>query len=256
MIVRLTGGFANQALMYMFGRSLSIRRNEPVQFHFARSTWDYALEPYNLKIDLAKPTLLNRVYEEPGFAFDSKALEQPSNTYFTGYWQSYKYWTEPETLRQEFTLRESLSALVLGVADQLKNQNSCFVHIRRGDYVSNPVTEAFHGFPGLDYYKQAMDYVREKVANPKFYIFSDDPEWCRQNFQNSISVLTTPGLSQHQDLFLMRNCRHGIGANSTFSWLANWLGEHPERVSIAPKKWFTNPEINTNDLIPEHWIRL
>lgn len=256
MIVRLTGGLSNTLFMYAFGRSLSICRNEPVQFDWCRSTWDFALDAYNIdvKAERCYPSNLKHIYEEPGFAFDSKSLEQPPDTYFKGYWQSPKYFVATESLRAELTLKEKFNALVEGTADALASENSCFVHIRRGDYVSNPVTEAFHGFPGLDYYNQAIGYIQEKIQNPKFYIFSDDPAWCRQNFP--YDVLSLAGASQHEDLYLMRNCRHGIGANSTFSWWANWLGEHPDRVSIAPRKWFTNPDIDTSDLIPSHWTRL
>jgi len=254
LIVRITGGMANQALMYMFGRSLSILRNEPVLYDWRRSTWDFALEPYGIEKTQALPSNLKHMYEEPGFAFDPKALEQPSDTYFQGYWQSWRYLVEPETLRQEWTLKEPLSGLVTGIANQLRNESSCFIHVRRGDYIANPITEAFHGTLGMDYYNQAIEHIKERVQNPQFYIFSDDPNYCEQNF--SYPVLSKKTLDQHQDLFLMRNCRHGIGANSTFSWLANWLGDRSDRISIAPKKWFTNPDIDTSDLIPSHWTRL
>lgn len=254
MIVRLTGGMANQFFMYAFGRSLSLRRNEPVTFEWRRSTWDYALDAYNVNVRQGVVLDPKRIYEEPSFAYDPNVWEQPSDTYFKGYWQSAKYFERPGNLRRELTLKERFGALTEGTADSLASQNSCFIHVRRGDYASNPSTAAFHGFPGLHYYYQAIEYVKEKVQDPVFYLFSDDPLWCMQNFP--YPVFSVVGGNQHEDLYLMRNCRHGIGANSTFSWWANWLGEHPDRVSIAPKKWFTDETINTNDLIPENWIRL
>lgn len=252
MIVRLTGGLANQLFMWSFGRSLSLLHNKPVQYHWCRSTWDYALDAYDIKVDLVKPQPVRRVYTEASFSYDCKALEQPADSYFIGYWQSAGYFLDPLGLRKQIQLKNAPSELTQGVADKLKNENSCFIHVRRGDY-TNPGTAAIHGILGMDYYNRAIEYVMEKVQSPKFYVFSDDPEWCSKNFPYPI---IGGKLGPHQDLYLMRDCRHGIGANSTFSWWANWLGNHPDRVSIAPEKWFVNPEINTQDLIPPTWIRL
>lgn len=62
------------------------------------------------------------------------------------------------------------------------------------------------------------------------------------------------------DLELMRNCRHHIIANSTFSWWAAWLNEHAEKIVIAPRIWFNREEgdrYHTDDaLIPGSWLRI
>ncbi len=34
----------------------------------------------------------------------------------------------------------------------------------------------------MDYYEKAIQKIKEEVENPVFYFFSDDPEWCRENF--------------------------------------------------------------------------
>jgi len=57
-------------------------------------------------------------------------------------------------------------------------------------------------------------------------------------------------------MYLMSKCRHGIGANSSFSWWANWLGEYPGRICVAPKKWFVKDDLDTRDLIPDRWVTL
>jgi hypothetical protein len=252
-IVRLTGGLGNQLFMWAFGRSLSLYRNEKVQYDWRRSTWDYALDAYGIEMTQALPPNLRHIYEEPGFAFDSKVFEQPSDTYFRGYWQSEKYFIDPDGLRKEITLKNAPNALSEGVAKELRSIDSVFVHFRRGDY-TNLNTKAFHGVLDLNYYRRAIEYVKSKIDKPEFFIFSDDLEYCREIFP--YTVLSTKGLAQHEDLYLMRNCKHGIGANSTFSWWANWLNENPDKVCIAPERWFVNPEIDTKDLIPSHWIRL
>lgn len=250
MIVRLTGGWGNQAFGYAFGRAISLRRNEPVQFHWGRATRDYALEPYNVKIDLVQPS--GPIYDEPCFTFDSKASEVPPNTYLRGYWQSPKYFEDyVDIIKQELTLKTPLRLEVLKVAEMLRNSNSCFIHVRRGDYL-NLGTKEVHGVLDLSYYHAARAYVRERTDNPQFFVFSDDKDWCGQFMSHPVM----DGFTQDEDLYLMQACRHGIGANSSFSWWANYLGDCPGRISIAPKQWFLKQDLDTKDLIPSHWITI
>jgi len=259
MIVRLTGGLANSMFMYAFGRALALRRNEHVQFHWVRSTWDFALDSYNVIGDLAEPKQVERLYTEASFGFDGKALGQPSNAYLNGYWQSEKYFSDyAYFIRSELTLKIVPPALAIA-GNVLNAEESVFIHVRRGDY-TNPGTSAFHGNLGMDYYTRAIEYVREKVQNPKFYVFSDDPEYCKALFPD-FEIVSTKHMSQHEDLYLMSECRHGIGANSSFSWWAAWLGDdwagdYPGRVCIFPWKWFADEAIDTKDLIPDRWVRI
>lgn len=260
MIVRLTGGLCNQIFMYAFGRSMSLRRNEPVQFDWRPSPGRdyYALDAYNVKVDLVKkPMQAPFVYIEPGFAFDAKALEQPTGTAFIGYWQSEKYFFKSEIWREELTLQRPMRYAAIRVAEQLRRENSVFIHVRRGDYL-NPGTAAYHGNLGHanlqeGYYKDAIAYITEKVNNPKFVIFSDDPTWCQQNMP--YPVISAQGFNRCEDLYLMSQCRHAILANSSFSWWGAWLGDYSGRICIAPKKWF-NADVDTSTLIPDRWVRL
>ena len=254
MIARLTGGMANQLFMWAFGRSLSLRKNEPVQYHWCRSTWNYALDKFNIKVDLIKPSTASYVYTEPCFNFDPKALEQSSGTYYVGYWQTEKYFYKPDELRKEITLRE-IKPTVQELARRLREESFTFIHVRRGDYL-NPGTAAYHGNLGHaslleGYYKTAIEYMNEKVRYFNPVIFSDDPEWCKQNLPFPVIA----GFEPWEDLYLMSQCRHGIGANSTFSWWGAWLGDYSGRVNIFPKKWF-NADVDTRDIIPKRWVRL
>lgn len=254
MIVRLTGGLANQLFMYAFGRSLSEQRHEPVKFFWARSTWDYALNKFNVWVDLVNAPLHNPIYDEKTFGFDQGVYATPPDTYFRGYWQTEKYFVNTKRLREEMTLR-FIRLEVEELAKRLRGENFTFIHVRRGDYL-NPGTAAYHGNLGHaslteGYYKTAIEYMDEKVNYFNPVVFSDDPAWCKQNLP--FPVIT--GFSHDEDLYLMSQCRHGIGANSTFSWWGAWLGDYPGRVSVFPQKWF-NADADTRDIIPDRWVRL
>ena len=54
----------------------------------------------------------------------------------------------------------------------------------------------------------------------------------------------------------MSLCDHAIIPNSTFGWWGAWLGdEKPDRIVIAPEKWFA-VGLNYSDVIPDRWLKL
>lgn len=256
MIVRLTGGLGNTLYQYAFGKGMEAYYNEPVKFDWRRSTWDYALDEFNVDVKLRTPIGNEQVYDEGCFNFDPQVYLQSKDTYFRGYWQTERYFVNHEKLRQDFTFKNPFRHDVEETARMLRDVNSVSLHIRRADYLS-PGTEAYHGnlghaFMAKGYYTNAIEYIKSKTSNPKFFVFSDDPEWCRQQFPfEVISGLT----NKFEDLYLMSQCHHSIIANSTFSWFGAWLREYPGKIVTAPKKWFNN-DLDTTDIIPTRWTRL
>ena len=57
-----------------------------------------------------------------------------------------------------------------------------------------------------------------------------------------------------QDMYLMSQCKHNIIANSTFSWWGAWLNRNPQKIVVAPNRWFANME-NDEIVLPE-WYRM
>jgi hypothetical protein len=184
--------------------------------------------------------------------------ELPSRCYMEGYWQSEKYFKSvAELIRSEFTFATALNAINEKYAAQIAVSNSISLHVRRGDYASNPRTLAIHGLLPLDYYHRAVDFISQRVPDPTFFIFSDDMNWVRENLRIPHPchfVTCNSAGDSYNDMRLMSMCRHHVIANSSFSWWGAWLNPSEDKIVIAPKRWFT--ERDSSELIPNDWVRL
>lgn len=186
-------------------------------------------------------------YQEPGFQF-KEIKHQTGILKIRGYFQSHKYFDKHRS--------EILKDLnIEDLKSQVKEKYGDFsdfvsIHVRRGDYLS---LSDYHYNLQMDYYKKAIQSFDE---NTSFLIFSNDLEWCKENFNflNSVSFSETE--EDWEDILLMSTCRDNIIANSSFSWWGAWLNTNEQKKVIAPKKWF-GPKYkhnNTKDLIPQNWI--
>lgn len=202
----------------------------------------------------------NIIINEKHFSFDPSVLEAKGNIYLDGYWQSEKYFSAiRDILLREFTIKYEQDYRNMELAKLIRSTESVSIHIRRGDYVHEPVTNQYHGFCSLDYYQKAVNQIVQKIPNCHFYVFSDDPLWVSENFKldyPATLVDHNDASTNYEDLRLMSLCRHNIIANSSFSWWGAWLNSNPEKIVCAPERWFNDPTLDTRDLIPESWIKI
>lgn len=254
MLVRLTGGLGNQLFQWAFGRTTSLKKGWPLQFHWSKSCFDYALDKYAMDIELAEPSQNSLTFDETTFRYDP-TIEGLPDGYYRGYWQSEKYF-DHELVRRELILKQVPGSLTVKLGEYLARHNSVFIHVRRGDYLQ---AADYHGLLGTDYYNSAADYISKHVPGAEFYVFSDDLEWCREHLSGKFKILGFPGSSHDDELYLMSRCEHAIIANSTFSWWGAWLGDaDPEdRIVIAPQRWFGEASgVDGTDIVPERWVRI
>ena len=272
--VKLYGGLGNQMFQYAAGLRLATHHQTKLAidlswFETIGKTADtrrvYELDCFNLS---AQPAgFMNKVFggrsvtiKEKGFRFDPEILSAPANATLDGYWQSYLYFEDAaETIRRDFNFALPPSAPNAAMLNEIAKVTAVSLHVRRGDYITNEAANKFHGTSPLDYYRMAIEYLSARVKNPHFFVFSDDPEWCKANL--TIDFATTyvdhnPPDKGYEDLRLMSHCKHHIVANSSFSWWGAWLNSNPEKIVVAPKIWFLDSSIDTTDLVPTSWKRL
>ena len=270
MTVYLGGGLCNQLFQWIFGRSVSLARNE--ELYFERSSLvgtkrAYGLGAFNFEVKIVDhPT--SGYYGEPTLRYDPGVYTAPANSYFVGNWQTEKYFNVP-VIRKELTLRNPVTDKTKRVIDEiLATPKSAFIHVRRGDYM-DPGPSAFHGNLGMNYYMKAINYIQERVQDVTFFVFSDDHIWCHANFPGfriidhieSKHINTNPNGAgiEHEDLYIMSFCNHAVIPNSSFGWLGAWWGDtQSNRIVIGPKHWFATPRVpgDGDETLPERWVRL
>lgn len=280
---------------YAFGKALSINLNQEV-FYCIDDLSSYALarrfeleSAFNLVVPLANhrdisnvlgswrrvpkirrilARLNNSLLNGPHFITERNFY--PSNNltpgsqggiYFHGYWQGEDFFKPHErVIQKSFQFREGSSNLNQEMMMRIQSGPSIGVHIRRGDYISNPKANAIHGVLDVEYYQAAINSVRKRVSNARLFVFTDDHDWVRaeivSKLDNAECVNINNGSDSFRDMQLMSICEHNIIANSSFSWWSAWLNLNPKKIVIAPQKWFSDELHSDRSLIPASWERM
>lgn len=298
-VVKVRGGMANQMFPYACAKALSLRMGtdlkidarqysdeiEPDIIHsrayclkhfnissslvsdhdllywFDSSFWarvkriHYRFKPYYERIHIIEP-VKNVVYRDPNIYL----LKTQKNIYLQGDFNSYRNFIDYESeIRKEFEFAIEPSAKNKELINEMGQVNSVAIHFRRGIILEG--NSNYLVLP-LEYYLEAIRYIISKVANPSFYLFSDDPGWVKNNIKiDGFPVRVIDHNDQrhnYEDMRLMSTCRHIIMANSGFSWWAAWLGKKDGQIVIAPKHFWKNDsyDVMNSDFYPADWIKM
>ncbi|HAU5639394.1 TPA: alpha-1,2-fucosyltransferase [Citrobacter freundii] len=281
--VRPMGGLGNQ--LFQYAVAYGVARKHSAQLIIDTRFFDnYELHGgfrlYNLNISVSEMTnadlkkfpewkckLLSKfpqvtrffneyIYDKVGDLNEIKS----NDAMLLGYWQNetnfHQYKNELVTIFKPKIISENDNKK----AESILATNSVVIHIRRGDYINNPIAYKHHGVCSLNYYKQAINEMKKNTKNIFFYIFSDDIEWCRENitplFSEYDSFSFVRGETQEVDMWLMSCGKYHIIANSSFSWWGAFLSTNPDQIVIAPTPWFDITQKYTGDPSLPQWIKI
>ena len=140
-------------------------------------------------------------------------------------------------LQEEFTPKEPPRTKNANLYAMIAESESVCVSIRRGDYLNDDFRDSFY-LCTPEYFVEAMKIMKDHVPNAKFFIFSDEPKWCKDNMPFPFECIYESGEDPAwEKLRLMYSCKHFIISNSTFSWWAQYLSRNENKVVIAPSRW-------------------
>jgi len=252
-IIRVIGGLGNQLFIYAFGRSLQLNLNLQVNYDtysgFINDPFKRKFELDNFNTSIKSTSFLNSCYYPlikrskiiTSILFPySKFLEE--NEYFSianlklntkfyrkvflqGYFQNPVYFENiKRELLKELILAKSLSEIASKYLEEINDNNSVGVHIRR---------RGINNIAPLSFYINNIRKLKNELKFSKFFIFSDDIKWCMENIgidESIVFIENTKTLIE--DFWLMKNCKHFIIPNSTFSWWASYLSNYLNKILI------------------------
>ena len=272
--IKLTGGLGNQMFQFATGYAIAKKNDLDLSLDlswFKRRQVHNGFELHKVFDIYSKVSFLNNpasfkeilnkidktfhIFNEPHFHYTRNILNIPKRCFLKGYWQSELYFKDyTHDIKKIFSLNMQLDKKNSLIANDINYNNSISIHIRRGDFLLKKNTE--HYVDLSKYYLKAIEDSSKSFDNPKYFIFSDDPLWVTKNFITNYShtvVNLNHGTKSFLDMYLMSLCKSNILANSSFSWWGAWLNNKENKAVYAPKKWFKDETVCTDNLIPNSW---
>lgn len=276
--IKLTGGLGNQ--MFQFATAYCVAKKKNVDLYLDLSWFnrrnihngfelnnifdifskvsflnnDFSFKKFKFKEFLNKIDMTYHTFNEPHFNYTPEITKLPNHCFLKGYWQSENYFKDYKNeIKKIFTFDKIIDEENLKMIDEISNNNSIAIHIRRGDFLLQKNLN--HHTDLSNYYSNAIREASKNNYNLKFFLFTDDPKWVSKNFNikgEKTVVNINHGKNSYIDMHLMSLCKINIIANSSFSWWGAWLNKSNENI-FAPKNWFNDKSINIDDLIPTSW---
>ena len=288
----LQGGLGNQCFIYAAARAAAVRTGAELVLdgsyfledkiyrrRFALGDFNYAgqrstdvIKPLRFFRKIRYVLLRDRLSRLGNYVCDRRPLmfrPLPANWRGTltvdGYFQSERYFEDvADQILDDFALKDSTWMGQDHLALQIRDaENSVFLHVR--SYKEVPGEEDGRCAMRLvQYYRDAIAHIEGLLQSGRVFVFSDDIEWAKANVLAGIAdrsrlefVFNGADSSQLRDFTLMRLCKHGILADSSFSWWAGWLGEREwQKKGVRPLRLHVNKQVLNADLWPDRWIAI
>lgn len=272
-IVKLMGGLGNQMFQYAVGYKIAKRLNLQLildtNFLEDRTT-GVVYRNFDLSIFKKIKNELNNLPNQQNGCFiineENKQLilsnelkNVKNDIYVDGFFQVYNL--IDDCMKEIFIFDEYENKDCFLIDYESTLQDNVMINVRRGDYVTRPSAKAFHGVLEMDYFNKAIEML--PFIPKKIFVFSDDVEWCFNNFKDDKNVVIKHELAgeKFKDyLQMMSKFSSLIIPNSTFAWWAAWISEKNGTAKniIAPgtSLWFSGSPGKSVGLIPTNWKTL
>jgi hypothetical protein len=290
-IATIQGGLGNQLFCYAAARAAAHRLGCVLRFDLCdyrdNKDREFALERYHIVgrestdqefrpyREMMRHTLKNRIlnkvgyrrrcgkyriFKQNGFGYDPDILSIRPHTLLRGAFQCERFFEDvSEIIRSEFIPKEEPDSVNREISHRICDSNSVCIHVRRTDYITDARYANIIRPCSIAYYMQALDRMNDSIEDPTYFVFSDEPDWCRANldFNRKVYYIDANGPGEPwKDLHLISQCRHHIIANSTFSWWGAWLAQHAEQKVIAPGVWLIAKDLDSSQVVPPRWMRI
>lgn len=164
-----------------------------------------------------------------------------------------------DELEKRYTPKNGLKDYQQIFVEELKDKESVCVHIRRGDYITNPAWAKGLNICNEQYYINAINRIKEQVQEPVFYCFTndeDDANWIRENYKLPCELhFITFERTDLEEFKVMSACRHFVLSNSSFGWWAAYLSDNSSKKIMMPSLWNKSVD-DCSGMYPEGWEKV
>ena len=294
-IVRIAEGIGNQLFMYAHSYSLSKNINYDLfidntsgYFRKKNQIRFYELDKFNIdtplsdkkyrfdtffsnfnrnilkKIDTFKNNklfLIEQRDENKATKYnDTSRFNFSDLLYVEGYFESEKYFkTFENDLKSKFIIKDKYINKNNKFIKLLKNNNSVSISVRQNRYSErgnkNIIKSTEFTKNSIDYIKKAVSFFKNKISNPKFFVWSNDFTNLNNYFnQNEFTFIVNDNNKSLNDFNLFKYSKHFIVGPTSFHWWGAWLNQNPDKICLRLPEDL-NPSNNKN-FWPESWITI
>ena len=203
------------------------------------------------------------------YSNDYKNLIFDNNLFLEGHFESERYFKDyGDEIKREFKLKNQVSLKKHPYFNEINKHNSVSICLRQNRFIEgkgqntsqNKQKSLNFTLEQINYINKSVDYIKSKVSNPSFFLWSNDFSNIDKNkfnfnyeeikFYDNESALD----KRIQSLFLLTQCNHFIVTTSTFNWWGAWLSERNDKIILRPSdKFFNDFYINNQDFWPLDW---
>ena len=269
---------------YACAKALALRNKDALKMDISECIrtdmplWKYRLGVFVLDQNFATPEESTRLQFPHGsfsrfylklrtklgiynIGFLARIKRRKGSAYLNGFFQTERYFDDfADEIRSVFALKDPIGIEASSLMDKVNDSpSSVSLHIRRADYANDKATNNIFATFTSAYYFDALKYIAARSTGPlRVFFFSDDIEWVKENIKvpYESTYVSSPNITDHEEIALMSACRHNVISNSTFGWWGAWLNRNEGKIVVAPKRWVTKRSFAYRNIVPSSWIRL
>ena len=216
---------------------------------------NYSLLSYLRFIDLLKinkilPLFYRIFFKVPIKSFiyenwtEKKRVTIKKNSYYFGYWHNFNYVKNIKTDLNRDVVNFEFNKIKLKKFLKKINKKTIAIHIRGGDFKNL----SSHNVLEISYYKNAINFYKRLLKNPKFHIFTNDIKLSKKIIlkilkKDDYTFVKNYKFSDIEEFSLFSKYKYAVIANSTFSLMSSYLS-FTRKISIAPKIWLKGKKLD------------
>ena len=198
---------------------------------------------------------LLKEFREKSYHFQPEIFNIRPGTTIEGFFQSPKYFPSVGAEIAESIRNVVVSHPEQAVIDDVSSRPFIAIHVRRGDYLSEPHLREAFGITTRDYYEKSLQVIGGRGV--PCIVFTDSAQEAKQELGGMKELVFDSRIFTLGDLATLKLMSLASGivmSNSSFSWWAAYTMNHfaPDSTVVSPRPW--SKEIYFNEeLVDRRW---